>query len=79
MASSIGTRTFGSGRLLLRMRLAGSGRKAARVAAVALVALTREEGRSLGVQLLEDIRTVFGDNPVMSTKRLLEGLCNLDE
>jgi hypothetical protein len=53
--------------------------QAARVAAVALVALSREEGRSLGVQLLDDIRTVFGDKAVMSTKGLLEGLCNLDE
>lgn len=53
--------------------------KAARVAAVALVALTREEGRSLGVQLLDDIRTVFGDKPAMSTKGLLAALCNLEE
>jgi hypothetical protein len=53
--------------------------KAARVAAVALVALTREEGRSLGVQLLDDIRTVFGDKPAMSTKGLLDALCNLEE
>ena len=33
--------------------------EAARVASVALVALTREEGRSLGVQLLDDIRSVL--------------------
>jgi hypothetical protein len=53
--------------------------QAARVAAVALVALSKEEGRSLGVQLLDDIRTVFGEKLVMSTKGLLDALCNLDE
>ena len=53
--------------------------KAARVAAVALVALSKEEGRSLGVQLLADTRTVFADADKMHTKDILEKLCALPE
>ena len=53
--------------------------KAARVAAVALVALSKEEGRSLGVQLLADTRTVFGEADKMHTKDILERLCALPE
>ena len=54
--------------------------EAARVASVALVALTREEGRSLGVQLLDDIRKCFAaTEDHLSTKGLITALCNLEE
>ena len=50
------------------------------MASVALVALTREEGRSLGVQLLDDIRKCFAaTEDHLSTKGLITALCNLEE
>ena len=55
------------------------GPKAARVAAVALVALSKDEGRSLGVQLLADKRTVFADADKLHTRDILERLCALPE
>jgi Protein of unknown function (DUF3631) len=48
----------------------------ARVAAVAL--LRRGEG-SLGIRLLTDIRTVFGDREAIRTKDLLNALINMEE
>ena len=51
----------------------------ARVAAVALVALSMWKTPSLGVRLLADIRTVFGDRDSMPTDQLLERLCSLEE
>jgi hypothetical protein len=51
----------------------------ARVAAVALVALSKESTPSLGVRLLGDVRTVFGEFDAMSTEDLLTALCALDE
>jgi hypothetical protein len=51
----------------------------ARVAAVALVALSKESTPSLGVRLLADLRTVFGTAEVMSTEDLLSALSALDE
>jgi hypothetical protein len=51
----------------------------ARVAAVALVALSKESTPSLGVRLLDDIRRVFGDLDAMSTEDLLTALHKLDE
>jgi hypothetical protein len=51
----------------------------AREAAMALVAAAKERTPSLGVRLLADIRTVFGDRDAMSTSGLLEALCALDE
>lgn len=50
-----------------------------RVAAVALVADAKRETPSLGVRLLADLRTVFGDAQLMSTESILEALCSLDE
>jgi hypothetical protein len=50
-----------------------------RVASVALVALAMWKTPSLGVRLLADIRTVFGDRDSMPTEQLLEGLWKLDE
>ncbi|RUU84046.1 DUF3631 domain-containing protein, partial [Mesorhizobium sp. M7A.F.Ca.MR.176.00.0.0] len=51
----------------------------ARVAAVALVALSKESTPSLGVRLLSDIKVVFSDNEVLATESILLRLCNLDE
>lgn len=51
----------------------------ARVAAVALVALSQAATPSLGIRLLADIREVFGDKDRMSTDSLLEELLALDE
>ena len=51
----------------------------ARAAAVALVADSKEVEASLGVRLLNDLRAVFGDNDQMSSKRLLDKLCAIEE
>lgn len=51
----------------------------ARVAAVALVALSRESTPSLGVRLLADLRTVFAVQEVLATESILFGLQRLDE
>ena len=47
----------------------------ARVAAVALVALSKESTPSLGIRLLADLKTVFGDAGALSTDTLLKRLC----
>jgi hypothetical protein len=57
----------------------GAWPKGARVAAVALVALSKESTPSLGVRLLGDVRTVFGESEVMSTEDLLTALHALEE
>jgi hypothetical protein len=51
----------------------------ARVSAVSLVSLAKESTPSLGVQLLADLRTVFGDREVMATEDVLEALCAIEE
>jgi hypothetical protein len=51
----------------------------ARAAAVALVAESRTARPSLGVQLLADLRTVFGEREVMSTGQILEALHAMPE
>lgn len=51
----------------------------ARVSAVTLVTDAKESTPSLGVMLLADIRTVFGDETVLATETLLEGLNKLEE
>ncbi|MCW5634725.1 MAG: DUF3631 domain-containing protein [Rubrivivax sp.] len=51
----------------------------ARVAAVALVAAAKAGTPSLGVRLLADLRTVFGDREVMSTVEILKDLCAIEE
>jgi hypothetical protein len=51
----------------------------ARVAAVALVALSKESTPSLGIRLLADLRKAFGDAAVLSTEQLLRELIALDE
>lgn len=51
----------------------------ARVAAVTLVTLSKESTPSLGVKLLQDLRSVFADNEQLSTKDLLAGLHCIDE
>lgn len=51
----------------------------ARVAAVALVADARGDRGSLGVRLLADLRTVFGESPAMATADILCALIAMDE
>jgi len=51
----------------------------ARVAAVALVALAMGDTPSLGMRLLGDCRTVFGNHEVMSTDDLISFLISLEE
>lgn len=51
----------------------------ARVAAVALVAAAKGGQPSLGVRLLGDCRTIFGDTDQLSTVELLNGLTALEE
>jgi hypothetical protein len=51
----------------------------ARVAAVALVALSKAGGQSLGVRLLSDLRTVFGEAEALHTKDIIAGLVRLEE
>lgn len=51
----------------------------ARVAAVALVAESRQSTPSLGIHLLRDLREVFGDHEAMSTDAILAALIALEE
>ncbi len=51
----------------------------ARAAAVALVAQSKNSTPSLGVRLLADLRTIFGDQNKMTTADVIEALCALDE
>ena len=51
----------------------------ARVAAVALVALSKESTPSLGVRLLADLRAIFGDADALATETILDRLVKLDE
>jgi Protein of unknown function (DUF3631) len=53
--------------------------KLGRVAAVALVASSKRDQPSLGIQLLSDVRQVFGTQQAMATKALLNGLISLEE
>jgi hypothetical protein len=51
----------------------------ARKAAVALVAAGKDMEPSLGIRLLADIRTVFGETEHMSTKTLISGLIEIED
>jgi hypothetical protein len=52
----------------------------ARVSAVTLVMLLQEaKGESLGLRLLNDVRTVFGESVALPTATLLTKLCGLPE
>jgi hypothetical protein len=51
----------------------------ARVSAVSLVSLAQERQGSLGVRLLGDLRTVFGDRAHVFTSEILEALNGMDE
>lgn len=53
--------------------------KRARVAAVALVADSKDGVQSLGVRLLADMKTVFSDALQLSTRDILDRLCALEE
>jgi uncharacterized protein DUF3631 len=66
---------------LLSMADAAGGEwpKLARVAAVTLVTSSKRDQPSLGIQLLSDVRQVFGDREAMATKTLLNELINMEE
>ncbi len=51
----------------------------ARAAAVTLVTSAREIEPSLGIRLLADLRTVFGNRSEMATEAILRGLYGLEE
>jgi hypothetical protein len=51
----------------------------ARAAAVSLVMEAKEREPSLGIRLLADLRTVFGDSDAMSSKSILLALQGLEE
>ena len=51
----------------------------ARVAAVTLVTLLREANPSMGIRLLADLRTVFGDWETKSTAAIITALHEIDE
>ncbi len=51
----------------------------ARVSAVSLVSLLREASPSLGIKLLSDLRSLFGDADALPTTTILDGLHNLEE
>ena len=66
--------------LLTLADIAGDGwPKRAREAAVALIKVVRDEEPSLGIRLLADLRTVFGNAEEMSSKDILQALAALDE
>jgi len=51
----------------------------ARETAVTLVKAAQSSAGGFGVQLLADLRTVFGNEPAMTTEAIIEALCALDE
>ncbi|GAB93726.1 hypothetical protein GORHZ_242_00100 [Gordonia rhizosphera NBRC 16068] len=51
----------------------------ARVAAVTLVTASKDRAPTIGVLLLRDLRTVFGDHDRLSTEHVLDGLNSLEE
>jgi hypothetical protein len=51
----------------------------ARRAAVTLVTAAADQRQSLGIQLLMDLRTVFGDHPALFTETILQELHALEE
>lgn len=51
----------------------------ARVSCVSLVSLSHDRARTLGIQLLEDLRGVFGDADVLSTEHILSELHKMEE
>jgi hypothetical protein len=59
--------------------IGGDWKAAARVAAVSLVLESREADASLGIKLLGDLQTIFGDDYQLSSKTILERLIALPE
>jgi hypothetical protein len=57
----------------------GDWRARARAAAVALVSESKEVEPSLGIRLLADLKTVFGNAEAMSSKSILKALHELEE
>jgi hypothetical protein len=66
--------------LLAIASLVGGGWPArARTAAVVLVAASKEAEPSLGIRLLSDTKTVFGDRKSIASKTLVQALIEMDE
>ena len=59
--------------------IGGEWPKRARAAAVSLVSAAKEAEPSLGIRLLADLRTVFGETEVMTTTTILNALHDLPE
>jgi hypothetical protein len=59
--------------------IGGEWPKRAREAAVALVAASKDAEPSLGLRLLADLRTIFGNAPEMRTAAILKALHELPE
>jgi hypothetical protein len=57
----------------------GTWPKRSREAAVAIVAESKDREPSLGIRLLADVRTVFGDSVKMTSKAILAALHAMDE
>ena len=72
-------RTSGSRCLTVAEAAGGDWPERARVAAVALVALSKESAPSLGIRLLADLRQVFGEADALATETILKALHALDE
>ncbi|TCO41185.1 DUF3631 domain-containing protein [Dokdonella fugitiva] len=53
--------------------------KRARASAVALLADAKRSAPSLGIQLLADLRRVFGEDDALTTQAVLDGLCAIEE
>ena len=51
----------------------------ARVAALALVAESKQSTPSFGVRLLGDLRTIFGNQEAMGTEQIIAKLCQIEE
>jgi len=65
--------------LMVADRAGGEWPQRARVAAVALVALAKAGGLSLGVRLLSDLRSTFSDAVSLPTKEILSRLTTIEE
>jgi hypothetical protein len=60
--------------LPLRIRLGGKWPDLARKACVSLSKVSQERRASLGVRLLQDLRTIFGDSVALHTEVIIEKL-----
>lgn len=65
--------------LAISDHIGGDWPKRAREAAIALVAAGKDREPSLGVKLLADLKTIFGDSEQLTTEAILDHLNNLKE